>query len=881
MVKAQRQRSLVVAMLAGLVTSRLAAGAVWTTGDGLAVRLSDTTGVAEQVTVDGRPLPLATGSRCGLVVQEYRLDAATPERVLLHLDAEREDGSWTAAAFADWATAADTVRRREGGAAGGRAYMQIGDGHSPGVGLAAAARLVVKPGDRCRIAWSGRTRAAGPSYILCVRLFDAGGHDVSAVASAPQGWAYSPNSLAHYRTDVANTRPDVWEPFSYPYTVPDGVATMQVSLRVYRGGDLLADVDDLKVTARPSGWLPPTDCTGAVRATADGLEQRCELGDQQLAVLARYRGGAERLDAEVTVTSLGAPRDRCLRLSYRLPVDLAGWVWAGEPRQSESMSPGRRYANEVGWAGHPWSRYPLASVSHGAVGLAVATALDPPLVQSFAADTGGLSTVCDLALSATPVKAPARFTFSFYRHDAAWTFRAALERYYRLFPGLADGGGPYGAWTLRLPKPEVARPADFGLRFYECGALRPEVREVCRAQQLRTCFYIEPWGRRQFFAAAKTRAQLPPYEQRLAQLREWAQSRDATARWGAAPRREAAQAVLNSLLIGAEGQAEHLVDLYDTWAQWWQLSTDPDLPSPSIASLCWQYEIEPALTWADGIYLDSVSMVAAGYEDHDRAHRAALGLPLTFSLATGTPVALSGQAHYQFIARLRADLHRRQKTLMANLFAPATRLYGHLADVAGCELGGLQGDDEALQQRVYAYHRPVTNLLQWRWAILERVPAMTAEQVEGYLANQLLYAFHPGISTIGGGTEPGYRGLHRYFEDAALLARDRPLFARYLPVYDALAQAGWEPVTHARAKDSRLLVERFGRGPGSYLAVHNPTATPLPAALVLDDSWWRQALGGEAPPAFAVVLGEAAAAGGDPMIGAQRTLVLRAAATNR
>jgi hypothetical protein len=587
----------------------------------------------------------------------------------------------------------------------------------------------------------------------------------------------------------------------------------------------------------------------------------------------------------VEVTDLSRiPRGRGLRLRYRLPVALTGWTWSADPCREETIAADTRHENGFSLAGHSLSRYPLVSISRGAAALAMAVPLDQPALQTFSADPDGLTTTVDLGLSPHAPRAHGRFTFSLYRHDPAWTFRAALERYYALFPTLfAPAGDRGGAWTLRIPRPEHATPEEFGLAFYECSRTHEDKAPYCHAHAVLMFPYSEPWGRRTDLGQAKSSAELPPYEERLAFLKSLAESTEEGKIWGGAPRAEAAQAVLNSLLIGPDGIAAHLVDFYSSWSQWWQLNTDPDLPAPSIASITRKYEIDPLLQWADGIYLDSVSPFWMKYEDHDPAHWAAADLPLAFSLRTGTPVVLSGFAAYEFVDRLWHDLHRQGKLLMMNLFPPATRLFGHFGDVVGSETLDLQEDEEAMQQRVYAYHRPVSNLLQWKSAVRVRVPAMTPEEMEAYLANQLLYGFWPGISTIGGGTEPGYAHMHRFFEDPALLARDRPLFARYLPVFDALNEAGWEPITHARCDVPEVRIERYGTGKSVLLAVANSADDKKATTLTLERGWWEQSLGRTGPIVLRSVLtGETfrAEAAGEALtcrvtIPAQRTLVLR------
>jgi hypothetical protein len=61
-----------------------------------------------------------------------------------------------------------------------------------------------------------------------------------------------------------------------------------------------------------------------------------------------------------------------------------------------------------------------------------------------------------------------------------------------------------------------------------------------------------------------------------------------------------------------------------------------------------------------------------------------------------------------------------------------------------------------------------------------------------------------------------------YWEQPALVERDRPLFRRYVPWIRRLAQAGWQPVTGARSSDASVLLERWGT---RYLTALNLSAT--------------------------------------------------------
>jgi hypothetical protein len=75
-----------------------------------------------------------------------------------------------------------------------------------------------------------------------------------------------------------------------------------------------------------------------------------------------------------------------------------------------------------------------------------------------------------------------------------------------------------------------------------------------------------------------------------------------------------------------------------------------------------------------------------------------------------------------------------------------------------------------------------------------------------------------------------------YFSRPQLYNRDRPLFKKYVPLCRRLAEASWEPLTHARSSNKHVLVERFGRGPGPrYLTVFNDSPQTQTAAIQMEE----------------------------------------------
>jgi hypothetical protein len=87
-----------------------------------------------------------------------------------------------------------------------------------------------------------------------------------------------------------------------------------------------------------------------------------------------------------------------------------------------------------------------------------------------------------------------------------------------------------------------------------------------------------------------------------------------------------------------------------------------------------------------------------------------------------------------------------------------------------------------------------------------------------------------------GQPSPGYATWKRYFGSPEQCDRDRDLFVKYIPILRRLNEAGWEPVTCARAGPEGILIERFGAwgARGLYFTVRNSGDAPQRARLAVD-----------------------------------------------
>ena len=158
-------------------------------------------------------------------------------------------------------------------------------------------------------------------------------------------------------------------------------------------------------------------------------------------------------------------------------------------------------------------------------------------------------------------------------------------------------------------------------------------------------------------------------------------------------------------------------------------------------------------------------------------------------------------------------MHDQDMLLMANTYpGPALTYTAHLLDVIGARQG-IYGDPLYTLHRVLAHHKPVSSL---EGQLMDE--DVDPRDREAIFHRALVYAVFPG----------GYG-----WDDSARTEMVRPLYRKYGPALRALAEAGWEPVTHARAAGGRLRVERFGSYPELFFSAHNESQELVETHLAL------------------------------------------------
>jgi hypothetical protein len=128
-------------------------------------------------------------------------------------------------------------------------------------------------------------------------------------------------------------------------------------------------------------------------------------------------------------------------------------------------------------------------------------------------------------------------------------------------------------------------------------------------------------------------------------------------------------------------------------------------------------------------------------------------------------------------------------------------------------------DEELLYRRALCRGKPYCFLMNTEFTRLSH------ERVEKYMQRCLAYGMFPGFFSANAATGP-------YFERPEVFERDRTLFRKFVPLCKLVAEAGWEPVTRARASEETIHVERFGE---NYLTVFNDSAERHVATITTDD----------------------------------------------
>ncbi len=603
--------------------------------------------------------------------------------------------------------------------------------------------------------------------------------------------------------------------------------------------------------ATGTDWIAPG---GTVTEENGALVQRATLAGQELEFSARTTPHPDRIELHAEIASLSQD-DRAVTLYFALPLLVPDGWWGEDIRRKEALSGARELSNaatfwydRLGATGY-FSVYPLATVYTGGWGISLGAPLDQPRIFRLVYHplTHQLYLACDVGITPATVNFPNRawMDLVLYRtrpQDSESGFRAALKGFYERFPSHFERRIPpqqEGIWVAFADLAAVQNGSgqsieDFNIGIHETGSLGHVAFDD--AHGILTLRYIsEP---------ASTWLQIEDgnvdpqnYDQVLGYLQHLYDS-------GTAYQQALAEKTFSSCIFDQSGR--YVYEPFTDGPPWcpgscalFTLSADPDISEPPYtinqATYAWNADAQAAYTGypgLDGEYLDSFVMWAT-VPDLRRSHFAAVDEPLAFLTAEphplGVPIVFST---IKFARWLRGQLPA-GKYLIANAMLIRTPWGADLMDFMGQEIDWVkdtgsgfdivpESDDLLSYRRSMSYRRPYGFLMNTDF------DNMSYQLVERYMRICLFYGIYPGMFSHNASE-------NNYFETPALYQRDRPLFARYIPLIRDINAAGWEPLTQAATGNESVYIERFGgEGRPLYFTLRNTASDAVSFQIQLD-----------------------------------------------
>ncbi len=502
------------------------------TGDGLSVTFSDLDGSVTAVSVNGIPVPLVPGEPGGL---SMRIGEPIAPYVLQHLDFDAGTGPIVSARNASWDNYGSYVTWLPDGGPDNSGHLLLGDGSAEGAGMAMDAAIPVAPGSKVRIAWQALAASTETTHILCVRIYDALGQDITSSSNTPTGWSYTGTSLAHGVWGFGCAETDTWEQFERFYPVSTDAAFARVSLRHWTGGDHLLHIDDFNLdVVGGAEWGDRVPISGPIVPAAGGFTQSVDVPGRSLHVDTAVTATGGHLEIDLALQDTSAPlADRALQVCWTLPVQADAQQWWDDIDSARLIAPGILYRNTFDHNRHPVSFYPFSSITSADYGLSLCVPQDRPAAQRFEYDTAvGLSSAWEICLSPVTTKlgpGHADLTLSVLHHDPTWGFRAAVDRYYELHPDYFTKRTTLeGAWMYPIHPSLIPDPLDFGFAFLETHPFAQAERDLCDQLGIGVFYYTEPWCPWQPWGEVDEK---PPYEERVARLEDWATAPGGVVTW--------------------------------------------------------------------------------------------------------------------------------------------------------------------------------------------------------------------------------------------------------------------------------------------------------------------------------------------------------------
>ena len=563
-------------------------------------------------------------------------------------------------------------------------------------------------------------------------------------------------------------------------------------------------IDDLSVREL---LLPQPVCfQGKVVAGKAGAQFHAEHDGIQLNATVRGQTDCIAIEGVLRDTT---GKDRCVQLTYRLPVAAGGWRWYTGLDKFQTIESGWTYTNATE-LGRDTTRYispwPYSSIDGSQVGLSMAVPMDGPSVYRMWYDEEGYYNIrLDFGLSPDTKKFPsqAKFALVLSRHDPQWGMRAAAKKYFTTFPQFFEVRTRPGATIQNSHFAGVKGLEDFGSMYADRHGGNVRWIKLANDAGVYTMTYNEPWMWRSGGFGPIAQGALPPVrdiiDREKRDIDMW--NKNSVGDYWQVPRAYSVRAFLNSVFHDEFDQP--VMNGIRTYRGGnavveWLTNADQEIVGaygkPNRGMLSWTYEYGSDLAGAqklggvaNGIRYDSLSeWVHLGAENFRREHFAFADIPLTFSYRVGRPCQLGYFCALEYMTFVRREMLKQDGITYAN-GGIGVPWFTWLLD--GISREGWLPQMEGYQRiRMLMYQKTCGD---WGGA---RTGRMSNAEIERHLNTCLTYTWWAGID-----------GTSQQTFD-----QKRPIFKKYIPILRSLAQAGWEPVTFATAVPEGTIIERFG-----------------------------------------------------------------------
>ena len=626
------------------------------------------------------------------------------------------------------------------------------------------------------------------------------------------------------------------------------------------GGFFIVPMDGVAIDSTRHTYYPGTQITGTATQNGSNLTITGTAQNQSFSIT--LTGGLPYIKVDGTVTGNGS--DHAFLVDFRLPVDANNWTWANRvsnstvttsptPTQVISTSPNTNWyfaATGFHWVWHPQlsqnpygtiTAYNVSGVSN--MGISLSPLFYPPCAYAIEYDAQtGFFIEFELGTTPKTTKHPntADFHFVLYQHNPKWGNRSAVQRYQSFFPDWFNRATTGGNWFGDVTHANYpATTTDFRMKYAEGTAYDDSITE---ADGILTMNYTEPWC---FHTWTEDPGQV------------WPETLDVAANWSTdnchcpgnrgMTNAECTQAMFNSVVMNPDGSfvgpdSPDLWTDYNNGESWrWMMNPDPEVSNweqftpgttrsgnQEFRELYDNWGKAPGSNIYTGLYYDSVGGYWAGWgavhnfnPNHWQYYDYSPGIywgslrSIGDNYGDGLVTMWAPMSNVEWARYVYSQMRKEGRIVMGNM-GPSYEMFMMVPflDMWGIEtLPENVAITDMAMERATAGPKPISFGHGYNDSNGNARMAGTTQLLE-----ELPYDIYPGMG------DPDVTQSWM----ATDITNLRPTYQLYMPIFDALDHADWNPITAAVASDTaNEMLERYG--PDStgaiYLVLRNMNAS--------------------------------------------------------